>query len=119
MASKNCHKCRTDWEPGERLQPAFKETCVRCNAYLHCCKNCRHRRPSMHNQCYIPNTEWVGDRAGANFCEEFEFATTDPAAAETTPAGEGARAALDALFGRDGVSEEEQRPTGFDDLFKH
>ncbi len=118
MVSKNCHKCHTEWVPGERSQPAFKETCAKCIAYLHCCRNCRHHRPSMHNQCYIPNTEWVGDRAGANFCEEFEFNLTDPAASEPVPARETARDALDALFGEGGPSEEAERPSGFDGLFK-
>ncbi len=118
MPSKNCHKCHTEWEPGERLHPAFKETCIKCNAYLHCCKNCKFRRPSMHNQCYIPNTEWVGDRAGANFCEEFEFVMTDPTTGEAVPAKEGAREALDALFGKAGIPDDEERPSAFDDLFK-
>lgn len=118
MPSKNCHKCHTDWESGDKRQPGFKETCLKCNAYLHCCRNCKHHRPSAHNQCYIPNTEWVGDRAGANFCEEFEFAMTDAATGEGPPAGEGVRTALDTLFGNDDASEEDRPPSGFDDLFK-
>ncbi len=72
----------------------------------------------MHNQCYIPNTEWVGDRSGANFCEEFEFAATDPATGEGSPASEGVRQALDALFGNGEAPAEEKRPSGFDDLFR-
>ena len=119
MSSRNCHKCRTDWESGDKRQPGFKETCVKCNAYLHCCRNCRFHRPSAHNQCYIPNTEWVGDRAGANFCEEFEFSITDPATGESTSAREDVRTTLDALFGDGGSAEEGERPSGFDDLFKH
>jgi hypothetical protein len=118
MPSKNCHKCRTDWESGDKRQPGFKETCIQCNAYLHCCKNCKFHKPSMHNQCYIPGTEWVGDRCGANFCEEFEFAVTDPAAGEAMTTSEGVRKALDALFGEGETPEEKNRPSGFDDLFK-
>jgi hypothetical protein len=60
----------------------------------------------------------VGDRSGANFCEEFEFALTDPATASAAPAGEKARSALDALFGDGAPAEEGDRPSGFDDLFK-
>ena len=119
MPSRNCHKCHTDWESGDKRQPGFKETCVKCNAYLHCCKNCRFQRPSAHNQCYIPNTEWVGDRAGANFCEEFEFARTDPASGKIETSSESARTALDALFGNGDTAEEAENRSGFDDLFKN
>jgi len=118
MASKNCHKCHTEWIPGEMVEPAIKETCVKCNAYLHCCKNCKFHRPSMHNQCYIPNTEWVGDRTGANFCEEFEFAVTEPAAGQAISPKEEAKAALDALFGKGPAAGPPKAHPGFDDLFK-
>jgi hypothetical protein len=118
MPLKKCHKCHTDWESGDKRQPGFKETCVGCNAYLHCCRNCRFHRPSAHNQCYIPNTEWVGDRSGANFCEEFEFKLSDPATGETIPAREDAKTALDTLFGNLGSTKQDDRPSGFDDLFR-
>jgi hypothetical protein len=72
----------------------------------------------MHNQCYIPNTEWVGDRSGANYCEEFEFAMTDPAAGKAASKIEGARTALDALFGDGEPAGGNRPPSGFDDLFK-
>jgi hypothetical protein len=41
--------------------------------YLHCCHNCRFHDPKKHNECHIPNSEFVRDRFAANFCEEFEF----------------------------------------------
>ena len=72
MDAHYCHKCNTPWENDKR-SPGFKETCSGCGAYLHCCKNCRFHVPTAHNQCYIPDTEYVVNRAGLNFCEEFAF----------------------------------------------
>lgn len=70
---KQCHKCGAEWTDTLK-QPGPKDFCTHCTAFLHCCKNCRFFAPGRHNQCQIPNTEWVGDRAGLNFCDEFEFA---------------------------------------------
>ena len=95
---KQCHQCGAPWDGGGKKQPGVKDICDNCSAYLHCCLNCRYYDPSAHNECYIPTTEWVGDKAACNFCDEFEFAD---AAAETTDdqAGDQARNALDSLFG--------------------
>jgi hypothetical protein len=109
---ERCHKCKSPWESGKN-QPAVKETCPQCNAYLHCCLNCRFHRPSAHNQCHIPTADWVGDRAGPNFCDEFEFSSAlkgDKDAAQR----DAARTTLDALFQEASPKKE---PTNFDDLF--
>jgi hypothetical protein len=60
--------------------------------------NCRFHDASRHNECLIGTTEWVGDREGANFCDEFEFRDTDAAARGSSEAGK-AKDALDSLFG--------------------
>jgi hypothetical protein len=96
-AMKRCHKCGKEWV-SEKRQPSFKDYCASCSAYLHCCINCRFRNPGKHNQCEIPTTEWVGDRAGANFCEDFEFADTEAQTGQVKTK-EKARDAFDALFG--------------------
>jgi len=70
-----CHSCGLEWV-SEKKQPAVKESCEDCGAYLHCCLNCRFYDEHVHNKCAIPTTEWVGDRAGCNFCDEFTFADT-------------------------------------------
>lgn len=67
-----CFHCKTPWESSLR-QPAVKETCDQCGAYLHCCRNCRFHRKGYPNECYIPDTEKVADKTRANFCDEFEF----------------------------------------------
>ena len=72
---KYCHQCGTEWV-SEKKQPAIKETCPKCNAYLHCCLNCRFYAPHAHNKCQIPTTDWVADRSGPAFCDEFTFKET-------------------------------------------
>ena len=115
MGTYVCHKCGAPWESDKR-QPGFKETCVRCGAYLHCCLNCRHHRPSAHNQCYIPNTEYISNRSGLNFCEEFEFGSGPHSDAAELRKHEQARAAFKKIFEDDEANE--RVPASFEDLFK-
>jgi len=110
---KRCHRCKTPWHE-EKRQPAYKDCCEKCSAYLHCCLNCRYHDPSAHNQCYIPTTDWVGDRAAANFCDEFEFKDAETQV-KAAAKGEQARNTLDTLFGDDVASE--RKPKSLDDLF--
>lgn len=112
---KRCHKCGTEWV-SEKKQPGAREFCPKCNAYLHCCLNCRFHDPALHNECQIPGTEWVGDRAGANFCDEFEFRDTTPGVDTSAPKKEKARQSLDALFGDS--SNSPKKPKSLDDLFR-
>lgn len=122
-----CFNCQHPWVSSLR-QPAVKETCDQCNAYLHCCKNCRFHRRGYPNECYIPDTEKVADKRRANFCDEFEFRDADAAATDRC----GGREALDALLGEDGsasanseaeasvkdwLSSSDKGPRDFDDLF--
>jgi hypothetical protein len=97
----------------DKRVPGVKETCRSCDAYLHACANCRHHDPKVHNQCRIPNTEWVGNRTGANFCDEFEFRAGNMTPAQG-PSAE-AKNAFGALFGD---SETDSGDPTFDDLFK-
>ena len=94
----HCHKCTKIVNIAANGQAGRRECCEHCNADLHCCLNCRFYEPGAHNECYIPNTEWVGDKAGGNFCDEFEFADREPGPSGAG-AGEQARTALDRLFG--------------------
>lgn len=96
---KRCHACGAPWV-SEKKQPGVKEFCEQCDAYLHCCLNCRFYDPSKHNACAIPNTDWVGDKTAACFCDEFEFADRDAPVRPDAKRDE-ARSALDRLFGDD------------------
>ena len=85
-----CHQCGAVITEAVR----FRDTCPNCQAYLHCCLNCRLYSPGAHNHCLSPTTEYVGDVAGANFCEEFEFT-----ARKKADEGAGAKRRFDQLFG--------------------
>ncbi len=110
---RQCHQCGTEWT-GEKAVPGPKEYCEVCSAYLHCCLNCRFRKQGRHNECAIPNTDWVGDREGPNFCEHFEFVDAAP----TTPLENDVEAstAFRALFG-DIDPPKNKYPSSFEDLF--
>ena len=110
---KRCHHCGTPWEM-EKKTPGVKECCGKCNAYLHCCKNCRFHNPAKHNQCEVPNADWVGDRIKANFCDHFEFKESDKTGTAGT-SGDAAREALSQLFGGEEVPV--KKPKSLDDLF--
>ncbi len=111
---KQCHKCGKEWVSSLR-QPAVKEVCEGCNAYLHCCMNCRFHDKSKHNECAIPTTDWVGDRRGCNFCDEFEFA--DGAHGKDQSAvKQKAQSAFDNLFGGSD-DDTDKTPSDFDKLF--
>lgn len=109
---KQCHKCGAPWV-SEKRQPGVKEYCEKCSAYLHCCLNCRFHDKSRPNQCQIPNTEAVADRAGANFCDEFEFA--DRQSAGPAADKKEVRKSFDSLFGD---NQQEPPGPGLDDFTK-
>jgi len=121
-----CFNCQHPWESTLR-QPAVKETCDHCGAYLHCCRNCRFHRKGYPNECYIPDTEKIADKARANFCDEFEFRSPPSDSNSST----GTQDDLAALLGeedeertkneQDSVKEwlttSDKKVKGFDDLF--
>jgi len=112
---KRCYRCGNEWV-SERKQPLFKELCDGCSSYSHCCMNCRFYDEHAHNHCRIPTTEWVTDREGANFCEDFEFADTeiDQVADEVKRT---AKEALQTLFEEAGHDPEPKGPDDFKKLF--
>ena len=48
-----------------------QETCPHCQAYLHCCLNCKFYDKFAHNECRESSSEWVNDKNTANYCEYF------------------------------------------------
>ncbi len=66
-----CFACDAPVElaAGERV--GFRDTCARCGADLHVCRNCSHHDPSAQNQCREPSAEWVPERERANRCDWF------------------------------------------------
>jgi len=101
-----CYHCGGEVPPRERIP--FKELCPKCEAFLHCCRNCRLYSPDTHNHCLSSTTEFVPDVERGNYCEEFEFrqierpkkASDDQEASKTTPNSRGrtARERFENLF---------------------
>lgn len=67
----NCWTCGTPLELISKV--SFRATCETCHACLHCCRNCVYYKPGLPNDCMVPNTDYVADRAANNFCEEFKL----------------------------------------------
>lgn len=115
-----CHKCGREWVTQKRVkEPGVKETCEGCEAYLHCCLNCEHYDPAVHNQCRSTTAEWTVDKEGANFCGDFRFrdaAAERPSARSADEQGKG-RQALDQLFGPSDTPSDRDRLDQFKNLF--
>lgn len=104
--AKECHACGEAWT--DKTSPGFRETCLRCGAALHCCRNCRFfdanaaewcREPMARRECK-PN-----DPEESNRCDFFQFAD----GAGDDRQGE-AKAGLAALFG-DAAGQATSKPT--------
>ena len=50
----------------------FRGNCPKCNAALHCCKQCAHFEPSTRFQCLKPVLVRVAQKDQANQCEMFK-----------------------------------------------
>src|SRR5437773_10946732 len=88
-----CHRCGTPFE-GERVP--VRGVCSRCDAFLHCSRNCDHYGPGLANDCREPQAERVADKDQGTFCDWFRPAT---ATRPTTGTSAGrSRTALDALL---------------------
>jgi hypothetical protein len=65
-----CWKCRSKLDLINK-KIGFRDSCEKCFADLHVCKNCRYYSIGKPNDCEVPLTEFVSDREKYNFCEEF------------------------------------------------
>ena len=94
----------------------FKGNCPKCNAALHCCKQCAHFEPSTRFQCLKPITARIAQKDQANTCELFS--------PRVTVARDGASPASSNGFGSkpNMVIEAPRNPNdaraAFDNLFK-
>ncbi len=89
-----CYRCGHEIHIQDRV--GRQETCPQCGVSLHCCYNCRFYDPSAYHQCRETETDYVSDKASANFCDYFE-----PGNAKTSPKtdrADEARKKLDQLF---------------------
>jgi hypothetical protein len=109
VAASRCFNCSTAL-PADIV---FTGTCPKCNAELHCCKQCTHFEPSTRFQCLKPIPVRIALKDKANECTLFAPRVTvaregtsngqqaPPPTAVNTPAPrnpEDARSAFDRLF---------------------
>jgi len=77
---RQCYNCGWEWRKPQT--PAFREMCPRCDAFLHCCKNCSLYDETAPHGCKSPTVEPVADKERGNFCGEFRFIQTQTAPSE-------------------------------------
>lgn len=113
VTASRCFSCSATLGPGTD----FRGNCPKCNAALHCCKQCSHFEPSTRFQCLKPIPARIAVKDQANECELFRPRLTvardavhGPAPSSSPSAGSGvangsvprsasdARAAFDNLF---------------------
>jgi hypothetical protein len=74
----HCWKCGAVLSDPAQGKLPFRATCDKCFAWLHCCRNCKHYKPGMPNDCRVPGTEYIADREAFNFCEEYHLLGLSP-----------------------------------------
>jgi hypothetical protein len=104
VTASRCHNCTTQLPAGLE----FSGNCLKCNAPLHCCKQCAHFEPSTRFQCLKPIPLRIPLKDKANECTLFSprvtVARDGAAAAPPPPVVEeprnpnDARSAVDRLF---------------------
>jgi len=67
VAASRCYNCATALPPDFN----FSGTCPKCNADLHCCKQCSHFEPSTRFQCLKPIPVRIPLKDKANDCTMF------------------------------------------------
>ena len=72
VAAARCFNCSTALPPGT----GFSGTCPKCNAELHCCKQCSHFEPSTRFQCLKPIPVRIPVKDKANECTQFAARVT-------------------------------------------
>jgi hypothetical protein len=72
VAASRCFNCSTTLPPGID----FNGNCPKCNAELHCCKQCTHFEPSTRFQCLKPIPVRIAVKDKANTCNLFSARVT-------------------------------------------
>ncbi len=107
VAAARCFNCATALP----VDVDFNGVCPKCNAELHCCKQCSHFEPSTRFQCLKPIPARIALKDKANTCALFTprvtiaregTASAPPPSANVGPPApknpEDARSAFDKLF---------------------
>jgi hypothetical protein len=67
VAASRCYNCATTLPP----ETVLTGNCPKCNAELHCCKQCSHFEPSTRFQCLKPIPVRIPVKDKANDCVSF------------------------------------------------
>jgi hypothetical protein len=67
VAASRCYNCATTLPP----ETVLTGNCPKCNAELHCCKQCSHFEPSTRFQCLKPIPIRIPVKDKANDCVSF------------------------------------------------
>ena len=114
-----CHKCSEALDFDVKI--GRRDMCPNCYAYLHCCYNCQHWDPSVHNECRERATEFIRDRAEGNFCLYFTFKEV-PAEDDGPSEAQTAKEKLEQMFGSSTTapapSTADEAKQRLEDLFK-
>lgn len=92
-----CWKCGQVIELATGGRVGRRETCPKCDADLHACRNCRFFDPGKHNQCAETQAEWVRDKEAANYCDYFS-PNPNLSAVRPSSTSEDAKKKFDSLF---------------------
>lgn len=108
VAASRCFNCSTTLP----LDVNWKGNCPKCNAALHCCKQCAHFEPSTRFQCIKPIQVRIAVKDQANECELFKPRVT--VARDVAPAQQTSQPAASVQAPRNPSDAR----TAFDNLFK-
>jgi hypothetical protein len=115
VAASRCFNCSTTLPQGID----FSGNCPKCNAELHCCKQCTHFEPSTRFQCLKPIPVRIAVKDKANTCNLFSARVT--VAREGTSNGAAAQAPgpqSAAQAGPPAPRNADDARSAFDKLFK-
>lgn len=108
VVASRCHNCSTTLPQSVD----FKGNCPKCNAALHCCKQCANFEPSTRFQCIKPIPVRIALKDQMNDCEFFKPRVT--VARDAAPASQAVAAPVNTPQPR---SSNDAR-AAFDNLFK-
>ena len=69
MITLKCFNCGT--ELTFSFNPGRRDTCSKCHADVHVCRNCLHYDRNAYNECREPSAEVVKEKDRSNFCDYF------------------------------------------------
>jgi hypothetical protein len=112
VAASRCFNCATTLPPDVE----FSGVCPKCNAELHCCKQCSHFEPSTRFQCLKPIPVRIALKDKANTCELFKPRVT--VARDGTSNGAPMPSASSTQMGPPAPRNADDARSAFDRLFK-